>query len=212
MKSTITVETLPVGQMAANCYLLRNSATSDVLVIDPGEDASYIADHVIKDSSKPAMMWATHGHFDHILAGGELALLLDVGFFIHESDRFLVARMGEAAAHFLKRTVPEPPPAIGGTLTAGEHKIGEGFTIRVIETPGHTPGSVSFYLKKERILFTGDTLFAGGSVGRTDFSYSDKEELGQSIATLLSLPDDTIIYPGHGEPTTVKNEKEYHTI
>ncbi len=210
--SDISIETLTVGQMAANCYLLRDIRTGSVIIVDPGEDASYVADHALRDGGKPMALWATHGHFDHIMAAHELSLTLGIPFFIHEKDRFLVARMSETASHFLGRTIVERPPAIGGFLAKNDARMLGKIHVHVMETPGHTPGSVCFYIKEAHALISGDTVFAGGALGRADFSYSDSKKLSESLSDILHLPDDTVIYPGHGEPTTVKNEKEYHTI
>lgn len=199
----LTIVRLPVGQMAANCYLVQDAGKDELLIIDPGEDANYIAEHVTKLGGKPLAIVATHGHFDHILGVCELQLTFDIPFYIHENDAFLVARMQETAAHFLGRHIVETAPVIDGAL-ADKQKITIGnHTLTVMETPGHTPGSVCLYSAKEQVLFTGDTIFAGGAVGRTDFSYSEPLKLAESIDRILSFPGETRLLPGHGEETTV---------
>lgn len=200
---TLTIKTLPVGQMAANCYLVQDSATRELVIIDPGEDANYIAEHVLKLDGIPIAIVATHGHFDHILGARELQLTFGIPFYIHAADTFLVARMPETAAHFLGRKIVETAPVADKSLADKEVlKIGN-HSLIVIETPGHTPGSICLYAKKENVLFVGDTIFAGGGVGRTDFSYSEPLKLAESIHRILSFPPETRLLPGHGEEVSV---------
>ena len=183
------METLIVGSMATNCYIV------DGIIIDPGDDAEYIMDHV----KNPKMIIATHGHFDHIMAAYALQQAYNIPFYIHSDDMFLLKTMRSRAMHFLGLKDVDPPP----TPTP----IRE---IEFIHTPGHTPGSIC--LKFGDALFVGDTIFADGAVGRTDFSYSDREKLDQSIQTILSYPKNTKLYPGHGEETTVEAEITFHRV
>lgn len=175
----MNIETLVVGQMATNCYIV------DGIIIDPGDDAEYIMSHC---KTKPTMIVATHGHFDHIMAAYALQLAYNIPFYIHKKDIFLLARMQSSAKHFLGLKDIDPPPY------PSEMK-----DIMYIHTPGHTPGSICLYFPKNNILFSGDTIFAGGAVGRTDHEYSDKAALSRSIQTILSLPPETKLFPGHGE-------------
>ena len=207
----MNITILPVGQMAANCYLVQDEPSGEILIIDPGEDANYIAEHILKLGGKPTAILATHGHFDHILGARELQLTFGIPFYIHASDTFLVARMQETAAHFLSRDIIEAPPVIDGIL-ADKQKITIGSqSLTVVETPGHTPGSICFYSQKEQVLFVGDSIFAGGAVGRTDFSYSEPLKLAASIDYILSLPGGFRLLPGHGEETSVAKEKQFHS-
>lgn len=209
-KKPFEVVPLIVGSLQTNCYLVCDTVTSDTLIVDPGDDADYI-ERIIQDKGfRPTTLIATHGHFDHILGVTELQLLYRIPFFIHTKDTFLVTNMQPSARHFLRIDV-DPRPGIDGELIEGE-KITIGKTsLSIIETPGHTPGSICLYEKKEGILFVGDLLFAQGGVGRTDFSYSDKKQLDDSLAKIFQLPDKTIIYPGHGESSTLGEEKSYHS-
>lgn len=184
--------TLPVGQMAANCYIVGN------VIIDPGDDAEYIMSHC---REHPTLIIATHGHFDHIMAAFAIQKTYNIPVYLHANDIFLVKRMRESAKHFLGITT-DPPPDI----TPMTSDVYAGF--RVFHTPGHTPGSIC--LVGEGMIFTGDTIFADGAVGRTDHSYSSPDDLHTSITTILELPADTIIYPGHGEPSTVGKECPFH--
>lgn len=190
------IQTLVVGSMAANCYIL------DDIIIDPGDDAEYIMSHI----KKPSLIVATHGHFDHIMAAYALTLAFGIPFAMHRDDEFLLANMQKSAKHFLKLSSIDPPPRITRYLSDGD-VIG-GLTVK--HTPGHTPGSICLVGKD--FLVTGDTIFAGGAVGRTDFSYSNRQALEKSLQDILAFPKDTRLLPGHGEPTTVGSERSCHEV
>lgn len=193
-----------LGQLQANCYIL--SVGGDCLVIDPADDASFILEELQRRRLKLKAMLATHGHFDHMLAAGEIQLSLKKPYYIFNEDRFLIDRVKETAGHFLGYEPAVIMPTIFEDLEPGELKLGD-FDFEVMETPGHTPGSASFYFKKEGIVFTGDTLFKG-SIGRTDFSYCDKKKMKKSLESLFRLPEITRVYPGHEEETTIGAEKK----
>lgn len=205
--STLSVWRLPVGQMRANCYLVIDKASQKALIIDPGDDGQYIIETVVTFGVEVLGILATHGHFDHVMAGFEVQKTLNVPFYMHPADQFLLDRMGETAEHFLGITVVEPAPTCDRDLTASTELLLGDHKIIVYETPGHTPGSVCIAIVGKNILFTGDTMFALGSVGRTDFSYSDEAALKHAVTRILALPDDTMLLSGHGEETTVKQEK-----
>ena len=203
---SITVETLTVGQLQTNCYIIADRSTKDAIIVDPGDDADYIERIVADKHLTPIYSIATHGHFDHILAVTELTLAYKIPFLIHKKDAFLVQNMQRSARHFLGITV-DPPPRIDRRITAKDVlKIGEA-NIKIIETPGHTPGSICLFLQDEKLLFVGDLLFSGGGVGRTDFSYSNSTDLSDSLKKIFALPEDTIVYTGHGNPTTIGKER-----
>ena len=198
---------LTVGQMRSNCYLII-AENNDCLIIDPGDDADYIESIIRDKQAKPLKIIATHGHFDHIMGATELMLAYNIPFLINKKDDFLVKNMVQSAAHFLGIKT-DPPPIPDGYLKNNDNlKIGN-HQIRVISSPGHTPGSVCLYLAREKTLITGDTLFAGGGVGRTDFSYSSPAELDKSLKLIFSLPGETEIKPGHGESSTLTKEKRF---
>ena len=204
MKSAgITVERLVVGQLATNCYLVKDRASRRTFIIDPGDDAEYVMDHLVKLDAHPIAIIATHGHFDHILAARALQLAYKIPFMCHEGDTFLVDRMGETAKHFLGISVVDPPPHIDQTLSQESVLELGATTVKVLPTPGHTPGSVCLSISKEKTVFVGDLVFAGGDVGRTDFSYASYESLQLSIKKIFRLPQGTIFYPGHGESSTI---------
>ena len=173
------IETLVVGQMATNCYIVGDA------IIDPGDDPEYIISHL---SSKPKMIVATHGHFDHIMAAFAIQKAYNIPFYIHKDDIFLLRSMQSSAKHFLGLKDVDPPPKPAPI----QH-------LPFIHTPGHTPGSICLLFGDA--LFVGDTIFAGGAVGRTDYSYSDPLKLSESIKKILLYPPQTRILPGHGEET-----------
>lgn len=202
MKQTIHIETIVVGQMATNCYIVKDLASGDALIIDPGDDAEHISDVLTRLHASPTMIVATHGHFDHIMGAYALQLMYNIPFVIHEADMFLLRTMQSSAMHFLRLPQVDPPPKImrfirdKDALTVGKQKV------MIIHTPGHTPGSVCLHL--EDVLFAGDTIFADGAVGRSDHSYSDPLKLSASIKTILSYPVGTRLLSGHGEESIIK--------
>ncbi len=191
--------------MQANCYLLI--IDRECILIDAADDAQFILEEISRRNLNLLALIATHGHFDHIMAVGEIQLAMPkIPFYINNKDTFLLNRIGETAKYFLGYDPQVIPPQSSYPLHPGILKVGP-FSFDIIDTPGHTPGSVSLYLKNENIVFSGDTLCCGG-IGRYDFSYSDKEQLFKSVNTLLKFPRATTIYPGHGKSTFVENEKE----
>jgi glyoxylase-like metal-dependent hydrolase (beta-lactamase superfamily II) len=204
------IRTLLVGQMQSNCYLVTDNKTSEAIIIDAGDDAQYISRIIGDLRVKPIKIIATHGHFDHIMAVTELQLAYNIPFLINKKDEFLVKRIRDSAKFFLD-IESGPPPKINGFLKESESlKVGS-LTFKIIESPGHTPGSVSLYSKKKSIIFVGDLIFSGGSVGRTDFSYSHPQKLMSSIKKILKLPERTKIYPGHGSETRISRESKFHS-
>lgn len=188
---------LPVGQLTTNCYLIFDHQTKEGLIIDPGDDADYIMRIIADEQLKPLKILATHGHFDHILAAMELRLNYQIPFLIHKKDEFLVKNSQRSAEHFLSTEIILPPPPIDEFLKEGQKILFGKYYLQVLETPGHTPGSVCFHLKTDNLLFCGDTIFKEG-VGRTDFSYSSPDDLEKSLQKIFSLPRETTLYPGHG--------------
>lgn len=193
----------PLGEMQANCYFLIEG--NNCLVIDPADEASFITEQLLRKKLNPLGLIATHGHFDHIMAAGEIQLSFGIPFHIFEEDLFLIERLNETARYFLGYEPNTIPPKNIKYSKQGRKQI-LNFEFQIFHAPGHTPGSCCLYFKKENILFTGDTLFRNG-VGRYDFSYSDKKKLKESLGDLFVLPEETTVYPGHGEKTTIGKEK-----
>ncbi len=191
-------EILVLGELATNCYLVWDDKTMDGVVIDPADDGVGISEEVERLGVKLKMILATHGHFDHVMGGLDLKLIYKIPFGCSSKDQFLLQRQQETARYFLKREIEVPDfKKIDLDLDRiSAISFGKG-ELEVIKTPGHTPGGVSFC--GDKLLFTGDTLFASGT-GRTDLSYSSKEDLQNSIRILNEyIRKGAIILPGHEE-------------
>jgi glyoxylase-like metal-dependent hydrolase (beta-lactamase superfamily II) len=197
-----------LGQLQANCYFLVEG--DRCLIIDPADEASFILEELQRRKLKLVGMLATHGHFDHIGAAGEIQLSFNIPLYIFKEDRFLVNRVEETAKYFLDfKPVILPIKNIKNLNIENSLKIVRqlaDWKLKIIKTPGHTPGGCTFYFPKEKIVFTGDTLFRDG-IGRYDFSYCNKKDLKNSLITLSKLSEETKVYPGHGEKTSIKEEQ-----
>lgn len=202
------LQTIPVGRLQANCYVVGDDDTGEVLVIDPGDQAAALAQHLRGESVVVRYVFVTHAHLDH--SGGAHELLEafpDARFVMHPLDHPSIALQAPSAASWYGHAVtppraPDVPAEHGGTLEVGRHR----FTL--LHTPGHTPGSVC--LAGEGGVFTGDVLFQG-SIGRHDFPGSSGPDLLRSIKHhLLTLPPETRVYPGHGPATTIEDERRHN--
>jgi len=200
----LQIETFSVGQLKANCYLVFDPETKEALLIDPGEAPEFLAQKIIEEKLKLKYLIATHGHFDHVLAVGVLKAIFKTSFLMNKKDQKLLNKMNDSASYWLGIKSRYPVAEVNQNLEEGQIlKLGKK-SLKVIETPGHTPGGIC--LLGQKILFSGDTLFLSG-IGRTDYSYSDKDQMKKSLQKLLKLPAATIVYPGHGSITSIKNEK-----
>jgi len=201
----LVVRQAVVGPFAENTWLVADSESGDALVIDPGGDTDRVLD-LARPDFRVGRILATHGHADHIFGAEELRQRTGAPFQIHRGDEPFVRALPAQAAGlgFGAARSPEVSSflADGDLVRVGRH---EG---TVIHTPGHSPGGVSLFFPEEKVLFPGDTLFAG-SVGRTDLPGGSYKEIEHSITTkLLTLPDDLLVLPGHGPHTTIGQEKE----
>lgn len=197
---------LPIGILESNGYLACDEISRQGVVIDPGGDLTSLQVEIQRREIQVRYILNTHGHFDHIAANAGLIAALIVPLGLHPADRELLLA-GGGAAWYGQAYVPSPPPTLdledGLVLKTGA------LHIEVIHTPGHTPGSVCFYIPQDGALITGDTLFAG-SVGRADLPGGNARELAQSLRRLLAFPETTRIYPGHGPSSTLAQEKRYN--
>jgi len=194
---------IPNGQFVENCYLVVDERAGECAIVDPGEEAGLILHKVAATSAKPVAIWLTHAHIDHVLGVPRVAAETGVPVWLHAADRPLYDAVPEQAAWFGLAAPALPPP--DRTFTHGDTVRVGALAFQVRHTPGHSPGSVS--LVGPGVVLGGDVLFAG-SIGRTDLPGGDFDTLIASIEReLLSLPDATIVYTGHGPETTVGHER-----
>jgi glyoxylase-like metal-dependent hydrolase (beta-lactamase superfamily II) len=193
-----------VGTLQTNCYIVYDNKTKECYIIDPGAEGEKIISFIREKKLKPIGIINTHGHIDHIGANRKIKKEFNIPLMIHSKDgSFLTGKQNLFFSFFLNSQ--SSPPADLFIEEGQKLRIGDCF-LEVIHTPGHTPGSIS--LKSNGFVISGDTLFAGG-VGRTDLPGGSWELLLKSIKTkLFSLPEDLIVLPGHGDLTTIKEEKE----
>ena len=203
----LQIETIVVGQLQTNCYLVIDKKSSDCLIIDPGADAENIQNRITDLKVNPKMIIATHGHFDHVLAVVDLQISFSIPFLINEKDIFLLKRMPETAEHFLKMKINTPVPIPDKKITESQSISVGSLQFEILFSPGHTPGGISLYFKSEKLLFSGDTWFADGGIGRTDFSYSSLGDLHTSLKQLAALPDETGLFSGHGRGSNIGRER-----
>lgn len=196
-----------VGPVQTNCYFAVNTETNEILIIDPGADAKELANRIRFDGYTPVAILLTHGHFDHATGAQALADEFGIQIYAHEAE---------------KQTLEDEEINLCGMV--GEHHVYHadvylkdeqeldlaGFHIRVLFTPGHTLGGCCYYFPYEDAVFAGDTLFCG-SVGRTDFPRGSMSQLIRGIKDkLMTLPDNTTVYTGHNDITTIEQERMYN--
>ncbi|MBR2188979.1 MAG: MBL fold metallo-hydrolase [Eubacterium sp.] len=205
--ASMQIQSLLIGNIMTNCYLLMNSDTKELLIVDPADQAALIKKRIAEMGGTPVAILLTHGHFDHMLAADELRKEYAC----------------PVCAHVKEEPVLENPMinlsgawGTGMSLKADrlfydDEKVElAGFTFQVLHTPGHTPGSCCFYFPEEQVLISGDTLFQG-SCGRTDFPSSSMSDMMESLRRLAGeLPDETAVYPGHNASTTIRDEKRWN--
>ena len=191
------------GAFAENTYLVADPSTRDVVIVDPGEEAELFLRRIETEGWTLRAVWLTHAHLDHVAGVAEVVRATGVEIYLHPDDRTLYDGT-EAQGKWLG-VETEAPPAPDHTLAHGDTVSVGNCSFDVVHTPGHSPGSVTFVGAGSALV--GDVLFAG-SVGRVDLPGGDGPTLLQSIAQqLMTLPDDTIVYPGHGPATTVGRER-----
>ncbi len=205
MEKNIKVEGLTLSMMQTNCYIVSNRETKECIVIDPASSAERIRDTINQKGYTLTAILLSHGHFDHIGGAERLKSFFDVPILAAEAEKPV-----------LLNTAVNLSDEFGGDcrleadtyLQDGEELSPAGFRIKTILTPGHTCGGMCYYVPEDGVLFCGDTLFLQ-SVGRTDFPTGNMSELVHSVETrLFVLPEDTVVYPGHGSYTSIGFEKQ----
>lgn len=194
------IETITVGAMESNCYVLSTGGSQDAIIVDPGGEAGRIKNCLKENNLKPVYIVNTHGHYDHIAANDAF----DVPVLIHEKDAGCLTAPEKNLSALMAASFRSSPAF--RRLSGGETLELNGLVLKVAHTPGHTPGSI--VLIADGFILTGDTLFCGG-VGRTDFPGGSETMLMESIKKeLLRFPDDTVIFPGHGPCSTIGEERK----
>ncbi|RDI95278.1 MBL fold metallo-hydrolase [Meiothermus sp. QL-1] len=194
---------LPVGPLQANAYLLQGEEGRGAIV-DPGDEPERILAEIRRIGLRPEAILLTHAHFDHLGAVAPLVEALGLPVYLHPADLPLY-RSAHLAAERWGFSIP-PPPTPTLPLEEGQH-LGFGLGLEVLFLPGHAPGHVGFYRPGQ--LLSGDVLFRGG-IGRYDLPGADPKALFASLRRLLALPPETVVYPGHGPPTTLAEERAHN--
>jgi glyoxylase-like metal-dependent hydrolase (beta-lactamase superfamily II) len=199
------IEYYVVGIVGTNCYFAIHPDTKECLIIDPGDQGEQLAEKIKSEGLSPKAILLTHGHFDHIMGVEALRQEFSIPVYVHEADQDLLENPDLNSGSMIGRSVSVTADHM---VKDGEILNLAGFKIQVLHTPGHTPGGVCYYFPEEEIVFSGDTLFCD-SVGRTDLPGGSASDLVRSIREkVFLLPDLTLVYPGHGEPTKIGYEKQ----
>jgi len=204
-EAVMLLERIVVGPLGVNCFILGDKQSKEGVVVDPGADGELVLAAVARFGLKVKYVVNTHGHFDHV--GGNRQLVEGTGaeLLIHENDRELLGYASRSAQKYGLSVEDSPAPS--RYLTDGLRLEFGKRVIEVLHTPGHTQGGCCLLLANEQLVITGDTLFAD-SVGRTDLPGGSHEQLIASIkAKLMPLPDETVVWPGHGPSSTIGRER-----
>lgn len=208
MTDKMQVEQVVVGPVSTNCYIVIHKDTKEAFVVDPGDYGEGLAAQLDKLGAKPEGILLTHGHFDHAGAAEDLAKKYDIPVYAHMKEQ---------------ETLENPMVNLSGNMM-GNPKVYHadeflrdqqefdlaGFHIRCLHTPGHTAGGCCYYIAREDVLFSGDSLFCG-SIGRTDFPGGSAATLVNSVREkLMVLPENTLVLPGHDARTTIEQERMYN--
>lgn len=208
MAGNLRVMEYTVGEVMTNCYFIVNEKTMETLIVDPGAQADLLIDRIRSEKLTPVAVLLTHGHFDHVGAVQAIKEEFQIPVYAHEAE---------------KQTLEDPQMNLTGLWSRHPRKFSAdiyvrdgqvlelaGFTIRVLLTPGHTPGGCCYYFEGNKVLASGDSLFCG-SIGRTDFPGGSMSSLVRSVKKkLLELPGDTEVLPGHERRTTIGYERQYN--
>ncbi|MDO4321528.1 MAG: MBL fold metallo-hydrolase [Lachnospiraceae bacterium] len=203
----LQIETMVLGMMATNCYLALNKETKRLFIIDPAAEPERIISKIDALGAEPEAILLTHGHFDHIGAADALRDRYGIPVCALDEEQEICENPENNLSMMCGRSFTVKADRF---FHDGETIELAGMQIRVLHTPGHTSGGACYYIPQEDVLFSGDTLFCG-SVGRTDFPTGSMSSLRDSIHTrLFTLPEDTLVFPGHEESTDIGYEKRYN--
>ena len=200
------IKKLVVGFLGTNCYIVGCERTKKAFIVDPGAESSRIIEEIKKEHLNPIYIINTHGHGDHIGANKNIKQEFgDLKILIHANDKDMLTDASKnLSADFAMNYVS---PSADLVLNGGEIIEVGNLKLEILFTPGHTPGGISIFIKKEKTVFTGDALFAG-SVGRTDLPLSSGVDLIRAIKEkLMILDSDVVVYPGHSSDSTIGNER-----
>jgi len=203
----IVVKTLVLGALATNCMLIINQERKEMIIIDPADSAEVISEAATRFDCRPIAIFLTHGHFDHTLAVEDLRDMYEIPVYAYTEEQDI---LGSSRLNLSSEWA-------AGYTTKADHLLKDrqtlelaGMKFTVLHTPGHTKGGCCYYLSEAKVLFSGDTLFAG-TVGRMDFPTSSGVQMKNSLKKLLTeIPEDVLVYPGHGDTTTIGYEKRYN--
>lgn len=204
---SLRIKILTLGMVSTNAYLIGDDETKKAILIDPVDQADILFDSAKKEGWAIELILATHAHFDHVLASKKIKELTQAPFWIHQDAAKTLALLPQRGVHYTGTPFPEAAEP-DQFLTTESEKIDVGnIHLETLYTPGHAHGHIAFYMPSHKIVFSGDALFAG-SIGRTDLEGGSLDLLLNSIQTkLLTLEDDVIVLSGHGDQTTIGEER-----
>ena len=204
----MTVKQFLAGPIGTNCYLLINEKTKEAVIVDPASCPDYMMNYIKTEEIKLKAVLLTHAHFDHIMGLSDVMEDIKVPVYVEEADLPMMMDGESNLSSGYMRGGYQFADAV--PVRDGQQLQIAGFQFRVIHTPGHTPGGCCYYMEQEDVLFSGDTLFRT-SVGRSDFPGGSASALVRSVKEkLLILPEETHVYPGHMEETTIGYEKRHN--
>lgn len=202
------IESLVCNMLQENCYVVSDE-TKECVIIDCGafyeEERRALVEYIRNNDLKPVHLLATHGHLDHNFGNDTIFKEFGLKPEIAQADEAWITNYKEQAMKLYGMTLEMEMPEVGHLLSDKEKIQFGNHTLEVMETPGHSPGSVVFYCEEENVLFTGDTLFQM-TIGRTDLEGGSMMQIIQSLRIIAQLPDNTKVYPGHGYTTTIGYE------
>lgn len=203
----LQLQQLTLGPVFTNCYFVMNKDTKELLIVDPADAPERIIHQVNIMGARPAGILLTHGHFDHIMAAEEIKKEYGIKIYACQKEEEMLREPSLNMTGSYGHACSIRPDVSLGDLEMFE---AAGFSVQMLHTPGHTPGSCCYYFKDEEVLFSGDTLFYG-SVGRTDLPGGSTAAIVTSLHKLVdNLPENTEVFPGHDASTTIGYEKRYN--